>query len=271
MPSLPKVVPPPLVPKPPSPPTPEPVATVYVPARRKERSLPSFVTNTPKVPDQYVPPAKKNKYSTKKVPAVRESVTSDYEEGPIKNDADGDILSSPETIIKIAQSRTHNGLPSGSSKRLVLDKKLKQGNEESEEKSDLLKPLNHLVEELAAANKVKSNKSNPRGEVLVPVAVALLSDTSKANDVELPNQEEGKPQVCENQVDSAASTSSSARPTKLPTVRPKKAATSEALNVSAQDTVDANSRQEQRLVPIWFSLIAANTQLRYLVLFVTQY
>ncbi|CAL1396481.1 unnamed protein product [Linum trigynum] len=258
MPSLPEVMPPPLVLKPPS----ETVATVHVPARRKERSLSSLVINTPKLPDEPIQPAKRAKYSTKKVPVVRESVTSDDEE-PIKNAADGDRLSSPETLIKIAQSRRQNGTASGTSKRLMLDKKVEEGIEESEEKSDLLKPLNHLVEELAAANKVKSNKSNPHGEVSVPV---LVDTTVRANDIELPNkpnlkeQEDNKPQVCWNEVDSAASTSSSVRPTKLPTVRPKKAATPEALNVSAQATVDANSRQEQRLVPIWFSLIAANTQ-----------
>ncbi|CAN1279691.1 E3 ubiquitin protein ligase DRIP2 [Linum perenne] len=252
-----------LVPRDPSP-SPELGDTSPIPAKiwfmRKERSLSSLVVNTPTVHDKPIQPATKSKHGVKKALALQEPIISDHE--PVKNV--DDRLSSPETLSKTAQSMRQNGTTSHPSKR----HKSKQGKEQCDsEKADLLKPLNHLLE-ASSTKKVKLSKSIPPRDVWIQASDAKENENKvpKAN-VKEPSNE---PKVCGHELDSSTSNSGSdansiqeqqpVKPESSNSIKQGKAVMPEGTYIPTQAAVDANTRQEQRLVPIWLSLIASKNR-----------
>lgn len=121
-------------------------------------------------------------------------------------------------------------------------------------KSDLWKPLNVLVE---AASKTKANKSNSRGTVGKPI----LLDAHDNDPTPRPKLKDcgNTSKAHGNENGTIPGSSGSARPRKS-LGRPKKAAVSAGLNVSAQAVVDTNQRFDGRFGPIWFSLVASDEQ-----------
>lgn len=136
----------------------------------------------------------------------------------------------------------------------MIDNSPKGIAEALDEKTDLWKPLNNMVE---AASKMKPNKVNSQGNNIIKYAAPNndnelnLHKTVKEcdNGSNVPSKENG----------SMLEPSNSARPRRL-VVRKKREAVSERLNIPPQAVVDSRNKYDGRFSPIWFSLVASEGQ-----------
>ncbi|ESR33339.1 E3 ubiquitin protein ligase DRIP2 [Citrus sinensis] len=230
---------------------PDSVSSVPLPARRKEISLSSLAISTPKSPVKSSSSGRRSKPVPKKT-LVQEEYTSPIEE-PIKDVEDPPELSS-EPLCRNTQTKRQILSATESSIQHTPDKGTEDIARPFDGKSDLWKPLNVLVE---AASKTKANKSNSRGTVGKPILLDAhdndLTLRTKLKDCGNTSKAHG------NENGTIPGSSGSARPRKS-LGRPKKAAVSAGLNVSAQAVVDTNQRFDGRFGPIWFSLVASDEQ-----------
>lgn len=136
------------------------------------------------------------------------------------------------------------------------NKQTENGAEPWEGKLDLWKPLNCLVE---VANRTKSAKSNSQG-----------SDNKVEPTLAVDNEHQGRrSKIKENKRKSKVEDEKNAdpvysvnvKPKKVRRVRRKREAAFGELMISPQAVLDAASaKQERRIGPIWFSLIASEDQ-----------
>ncbi|XWS53874.1 hypothetical protein CRYUN_Cryun10bG0037800 [Craigia yunnanensis] len=164
-------------------------------------------------------------------------------------------LSSPETYSKVAQNRRQDFSVGESSKQHVLDRSTESIAEALEEKADLWKPLNRLVE---AASKTKPNKVNSQGNTVKPAPHAhdnevnlpdIVKECGNGYGSNVPSKENG----------SMPEPATSVRP-RSRVIRQKREAVSERLNIPAQTVVDSRNKYNGRFNPIWFSLVASEDQ-----------
>ncbi|XP_017974771.1 PREDICTED: E3 ubiquitin protein ligase DRIP2 [Theobroma cacao] len=227
----------------------ENMALVPLPARRKERSLSSLVVSTPRVSAKPCLTGRRSKLTARKTIASREPSLLN-EEHVSKLEGLPQNLSSPETYSKIAQNSRQNFTVGESSKQHAPDRSTAEA---LEEKADLWKPLNHLVE---AASKTKPNKVNSQGSIAKPAPhapdneVNLLTVKECGTGSNIPSK----------QNDSAPEPSTSARPRRSRGTQQKREAVSERLNIPAQAVVDSSNKYDGRFSPIWFSLVASKSQ-----------
>ncbi|XP_022761109.1 E3 ubiquitin protein ligase DRIP2-like [Durio zibethinus] len=234
----------------------EPEGRILVPspARRKERSLSSLVVSTPRVSAKSSLTVRRSKLTARKTIASQESPFLN-EEHVSKLEELPKTLSSPQTYSKVAQ----NTMPLSdysvgeSSKRHVLDRSTGSNAEALEEKADLCKPLNRLVE---AASKTKPDKVNSHGNTAksVPHAhdneVNLPAVKECGNGSNVPSKDNG----------SMPEPSTPVRPSRSGGIRQMREAISERLIIPAQAVVDSRNKYDGRFSPIWFSLVASESQ-----------
>ncbi|XVF66559.1 hypothetical protein PTKIN_Ptkin10aG0046700 [Pterospermum kingtungense] len=222
-------------------------------ARRKERSLSSLVVSTPRIPSKSSLTAKRSKLIARKAVARQESPFS-IEEHVSKLEDVQKNLSSLETYNKVAQNGRQDFSVGESSKRNVIDRSPETISGALEEKTDLSKPLNSIVE---AASKVKPNNVNSQGNIIKPAAHTHDNELNLHNIVKecgngsnVPSKENG----------SMPEPSTSVRPRRSRVTRKKKEAVSERLNIPPQAVVDSRNKYDGRFSPIWFSLVASDGQ-----------
>ncbi|KAA8527701.1 hypothetical protein F0562_035430 [Nyssa sinensis] len=233
---------------------PEVVASVPLPARRKERSLSSLVS-TPNVSNQTVM-TRRRKPAIRKPTASRVSTFS-TEEAIKKLEDCLESSSPPVTLSKIVQNRKQNSSASESSGQHMTNKGMEHSAEPLEGMTDLWKPLNCLVE---AAGITKPNKSTLQGSV-GKSAPSRVQD----NEAHVPKskvKERGsKSKVHDNENGATPAPSVTVKHRKMHGGRQKRAVVSEELNIPAQAMVDAaSSKCERRVNPIWFTLVASDDQ-----------
>ncbi|XP_021290821.1 E3 ubiquitin protein ligase DRIP2-like [Herrania umbratica] len=224
----------------------EKMSLVPLPARRKERSLSSLVVSTPRVSAKSCLTGRRSKLTARKTIASQEpSLLNEEHVSKLEG-----LLSSPETYSKIAQNSRQNFNVGESSKQHALDRSTAEA---LEEKGDLWKPLNHLVE---AASKTKPNKVNSQGSIAKPAPHA------PGNEVNLLNVKEcgTGSNIPSKENDSTPEPSTSARPRRSRGIRQKREAVSERLNIPVQAVVDSSNKYDGRFSPTWFSLVASKNQ-----------
>ncbi|KAJ4846231.1 hypothetical protein Tsubulata_012545 [Turnera subulata] len=227
------------------------VPEVPSPGRRKEKSISSLVVSTPNVSEKPIVAGKRWKSIARKAPALRESFVSIEE--PIKNVTD--CLSSPETLVKIAES-TRQNVSASESCKYSPSKDIMDFDKSCEAQAEVPKPLNLLVD---GTSNTKSNKSN-LGENIFQKKLTDPHENEaqvlKTMTKELVNESK----VDGDDSDSIASLSGSVKRRRLQGSRQKGGVVTEGLNVRAQVVSDSNSKCDARFSPIWFSLIASDDQ-----------
>lgn len=120
---------------------------------------------------------------------------------------------------------------------------------------DLWKPLNYLVE---VANRTKSLKSNSQGS---DNKVELTQDVNNEHQLRRSKMKENKRKSkVEDDKNINPVSSETVQPKKLRRVRRKREAAPES-RISPQALLDAASgKNERRIGPIWFSLVASEDQ-----------
>ncbi|XVE65908.1 hypothetical protein DITRI_Ditri08aG0037600 [Diplodiscus trichospermus] len=232
---------------------PQDTSSVPSPARRKEKSLSSLVVNTPRVSAKTSLTGRRSKLTTRKTIANHES--------PFPNEKHVSKLEDlpkypcvPETFSKVAQNRRQDFSVGESSKQHGLDKSNKSIVQALDEKADLWKPLNRLVE---TASKTKPNKVNSQGDKVKPARRAHDNEVNLPNIVNECGIESNVP-IKEN--GSTPEPSTSVRPRRSRVIRQKREAVSERLDIPAQAVVDSRNKYDGRPSPIWFSLVASKGQ-----------
>ncbi|XVE73009.1 hypothetical protein DITRI_Ditri11bG0083700 [Diplodiscus trichospermus] len=237
---------------------PEILPPVAMPTRRKERSLSSLVVNAPKVSTQTTMTGRRTKAVARKAGASRGSSFS--VEKPIKKEEDStedhrESASSPETLNKFTQNKRQ--CTSSVEPSQHKNKEAEIGGESWDGKLDLWKPLNCLVE---VANRTKSFKSNSQ-----------ISD-SKLEPTRVPNieaqmlktkhrEDKCKTKVEDEKYSAGPATSETVTPKKLRRIRRKRASGFGDSGISPQAVLDAaGPKQERRIGPVWFSLVASEDQ-----------
>uniref|UniRef100_A0A6P4A6Q8 E3 ubiquitin protein ligase DRIP2 isoform X1 n=1 Tax=Ziziphus jujuba TaxID=326968 RepID=A0A6P4A6Q8_ZIZJJ len=238
---------------------PEVVAPVTLPVRRKERSLSSLVVSTPRVATHATMTGRRTKSIARKAAALRGSSFSVQK--PIKKDqSSGEDIrkssSSPESLNKSSPNSRQNSFPAEPSHHMP-NKETENGAEPCEGKLDLWKPLNCLVE---VANRTKSFKPNSQ---------------APDNKVETKKVVDHEPQVrrlkkkenrCKSKVEDEKNTidpmgSETVKPKKLHRVcRKREAAFGESRFTLKTMLEAASTRRENRIGPIWLSLVASEDQ-----------
>ncbi|OMO95601.1 Zinc finger, RING-type [Corchorus olitorius] len=239
---------------------PESTFLVALPAaRRREKSLSSLGVTTPEeVSAKSYLTGRRSKLTARKTTGNRDSLYLSQQH-----------FSKPDNRLQqqnvsLGESSKQQHLPDRNTKSVAL-----------EEKADLWKPLNRLVE--AATNKTKPNKVNSQ-EANLP-AIKECGDGSnvpgKQNDLTLEPSTSVRPS--KETESTIPEPSTSVRPSKetdstVPepstSVRPRrsrrrKGSLPERCNIPAQVVVDASQKIDGRFNPIWFSLVASQSQEGY--------
>ncbi|RVW19998.1 E3 ubiquitin protein ligase DRIP2 [Vitis vinifera] len=234
---------------------PEEVASVPLPARRKERSLSSLGVSTPRVSSQTVMTGKRTKSAARRLSAARES-TFPVEE-PIKKEEDyPENPSSPEILNKRAQNKKNlkENYSSAESSKQHINKGKEENSETLKEKDDMWKPLNCLVE---ACSGTKSNKLNLQGSLAKSTPSHV--DDKEAHVPKAKLKERGKLKFQDEENGTTHVPSGSVKP-RIRGGRQKKAATLEGFSIPALAENDGNSKCNIRACPVWFSLVASDNQ-----------
>ncbi|XP_034685097.1 E3 ubiquitin protein ligase DRIP2-like isoform X1 [Vitis riparia] len=234
---------------------PEEVASVPLPARRKERSLSSLGVSTPRVSSQTVMTGKRTKSAARRLSAARES-TFPVEE-PIKKEEDyPENPSSPEILNKRAQNKKNlkENYSSAESSKQHINKGKEENSETLKEKDDMWKPLNCLVE---ACSGTKSNKLNLQGSLAKSTPSHV--DDKEAHVPKAKLKERGKLKFQDEENGTTHVPSGSVKP-RIRGGRQKKAATPEGFSIPALAENDGNSKCNIRACPVWFSLVASDNQ-----------
>lgn len=237
----------------------EVVSAVTLPVRRKERSLSSLVVSTPRVSTHATMTGRRTKGVARKASALRGSSFSI--EKPIKREEESaddhpESSGSPETSNKFSQNNRQSSFPAESSQaKPIANKETENGSEQWDGKMDLWKPLNCLVE---VANRTKSLKSNSQGS---DNKVELTQDVNNEHQLRRSKMKENKRKSkVEDDKNIAPVLSETVQPKKLRRVRRKREAAPES-RISPQALLDAaRGKNERRIGPIWFSLVASEDQ-----------
>ncbi|XP_004302060.1 PREDICTED: E3 ubiquitin protein ligase DRIP2-like [Fragaria vesca subsp. vesca] len=239
--------------------------SVTLPVKRKERSLSSLVVSTRKVPVQAGLTGKRSRALTRKAAALRECSFS--VEGTSKREDSSEdhprSSSSPDAQDKMQDS----SMPENSYEQ----KPKKDDVEVIEGKADLWTPLNCLVE---AANRTKSSKSNPQGQL--PAKSEPLNALDSISELYMPenNTDAESPDALESHVHvpkvkikepenstrgkkniNAAAVTGSMKRKRFHAGNRNRGAPSVESGDSTQDVRGA--KHNRRNNPIWFSLVAA--------------
>ncbi|KAK1373981.1 E3 ubiquitin protein ligase DRIP2 [Heracleum sosnowskyi] len=230
---------------------PEAAPSLVLPARRKERTLSSLGVSTPRVSSQMT--GRRSKVTSRKT--SRGSSVSN--EKQVNKEEDSESSSSHETLTKFTQNMKQNSTTAEPSTNPIQHKDTQNGvhAREGEEKIDLWKPLNFLVE---VANRSKSSK------------LTLQGSASRSESTSIPPKTDGtsrktklRSKVQDGQDASDLDPSESLNPKKTRQMRHKKNTFDES-GVSPQAVLDATSTRCERIKnPIWCSLVASEDQEGY--------
>ncbi|KAE8696939.1 E3 ubiquitin protein ligase DRIP2 [Hibiscus syriacus] len=235
---------------------PKALPPVTLPTRRKERSLSSLVVNAPKVSTQTTMTARRTQGFARKASAFRGSGFPVKK--PVKRERDSvedhqESASSPETLNKFTQNKRQFT----SAERRQHTDKVENGRKSWDGISDLLKPLDCLVE---VANRTKSLKSNLQGSdsrlesIRAPIAEAQTCKNTLRKDYCRTKDEDEK-----NNVGPANSETTTTK--KSSRILQKSGLGFGDSIVSPQAVLDAaGAKHQRRIGPVWFSLVASQEQ-----------
>ncbi|RAL43476.1 hypothetical protein DM860_012617 [Cuscuta australis] len=231
---------------------PEVLPSVVLPAKKKERSLSSLVVNTPRVSTQSGTTGRRSKSVARK--SLRGSNFSI--EKPIRKDeADTEdqpeSSNSPETLNKFTRNARQNTSNSEPSSLVLPIKETNNATKQWDEKVDLWKSLNCLVE--------AANQSKPMLQVSAAKPELPNTSDNDGNVRKVKVKEHGQKFKVEHDHNDPIPHESE-KPRKLRRVR-KKDPTFGSFKISPQDVLDATStKYHRRISPIWFSLVASGDQ-----------
>ncbi|GER29715.1 ring finger protein [Striga asiatica] len=233
---------------------PDVVPPVTFPAKRKERSLSSLGLSTPLVCSQGGLTGRRSKSTARKASSRGTSFTIErsVKRGDDSMDEQPESSGSPETLRRFTQNITQTSASGEPSTKHSPDSQREDlSGAYEEEKVDLWKPLNCLVE---AASSTKSSKlNNVQGSSGKPEARESegLVSKSKSRD----HRQKAKAQEDKDVVDQTRTEPE--RPKKRQRARQKKVQTFGGSKVTQQAVLDAASvKSERKNYPIWFSLVS---------------
>ncbi|WOL15259.1 hypothetical protein Cni_G24040 [Canna indica] len=225
---------------------------VTLPARRKERSLSSLVVNTPRVAAQTSLTGRRTRAVTRRAATSRGISPGFRESNKSEDDSiDRRAENTSDNPSKLGPSRRQNAESSCST--ATKEQGMVNGGESYQDKTELWKPLNCLVE---VANRTKSLKSSSQGPVIneehmnVPDGEASISKTKLKEHL-------NKSKVQDEKNNNVHTPPVTGRARRLQGVNGKR----KDLASSTQALLNAASAQcDRRICPIWFQLIASFNQ-----------
>ncbi|XP_008786096.1 E3 ubiquitin protein ligase DRIP2 [Phoenix dactylifera] len=234
---------------------PEIVPPIALPVRRKERSLSSLVVNTPRIATQTGLTGRRTKAVARRAaalrglsPVINQSIKK--EDNNAEKQAEDSI--STETSSKMTQNRRQSSTKAEPSNHRP-NKDTENGEESFLDKTELLKPLNFLVE---AANRSKSPKSSPWSPVIKAEQINGADNEVQFHKVkgrEHPN----KLKIHDEKHESVPMHPVMARARRLQGNSRKR----KELGTSTQALLDsAGAQRERRINQVWFSLVPSFDQ-----------
>ncbi|CAA0832161.1 E3 ubiquitin protein ligase DRIP2 [Striga hermonthica] len=232
---------------------PDVVPPVTLPAKRKEMSLSSLGLSTPLVSSQSGFTGRRSKSTARKASSRGTSFTIErsVRRGDDSMDEQPESSGSPDKMRRFIQNITQSSASGEPPTKHSPDSKREDlSGAREEEKVDLWKPLNCLVE---AASSTKSSKLNVQGSSGKSEACESEGLVSKSKSRE--HRQKAKAQEDKDVVDQTCTEPE--RPKKRQRARQKKVQTFGGSKVTQQAVLDAASvKSERKNYPIWFSLVS---------------
>ncbi|THU46902.1 hypothetical protein C4D60_Mb09t09810 [Musa balbisiana] len=232
---------------------PENFPLLSLPVRRKERSLSSLVVNTPRLATQTSLTGRQTRAVARRAAILRGQSPGTHESVKREDEYVDRLTENSGNPSKSAISRRQSASNAESSSNAAI-KVTDCGGESYQDKTELWKPLNCLVE---AANSTKSFKSSPQSAVIKSERINNPDVETNINKTR--NKEHlHKSKVQDEKNNSIQTPSVTAKARRLQGVNRKR----KDLSSSAHALFDAASAQcDRRICPIWFQLLASFDQL----------
>ncbi|CAL1383173.1 unnamed protein product [Linum trigynum] len=236
---------------------------VPLPVRRKERSLSSLVVNAPKVSTQNTTTGRRTKLAPRKSSSATRSCSVPSDHKPITKDADHIVEDFPESSSSRETDRkfNKNGRKSSSAEPSQSASNAEApniGDEPLDGKSNLWQPLNFLVEVASMTKSYKCNNNSQLPDVKSESIHLPESELSVRKSKYRENKD--KSNVDNEKIQIYSDSQEPEEPKKQRRIRRRKPAAKDS-GISSQDVLDASSsKQESRVTPVWFSLVASSEQ-----------
>ncbi|CAL9169771.1 E3 ubiquitin protein ligase DRIP2-like [Musa acuminata AAA Group] len=231
---------------------PENFPLLSLPVRRKERSLSSLVVNTPRLATQTALTGRQTRAVARRAAILRGQSPGTHDSVKREDEYVDRLTENSGNPSKSAVSRRQSASNAESSSNAAI-KVTDCGGESYQDKTELWKPLNCLVE---AANSTKSFKSSPQSAVIKSEHINNPDVETTINKTR--NKEHlHKSKVQDEKNNSIQTPSVTAKARRLQGVNRKR----KDLSTSAHALFDAASAQcDRRICPIWFQLLASFDQ-----------
>ncbi|CAL9041330.1 unnamed protein product [Musa banksii] len=231
---------------------PENFPLLSLPVRRKERSLSSLVVNTPRLATQTGLTGRQTRAVARRAAILRGQSPGTHDSVKREDEYVDRLTENSGNPSKSAVSRRQSASNAESSSNAAI-KVTDCGGESYQDKTELWKPLNCLVE---AANSTKSFKSSPQSAVIKSEHINNPDVETTINKTR--NKEHlHKSKVQDEKNNSIQTPSVTAKARRLQGVNRKR----KDLSTSAHALFNAASAQcDRRICPIWFQLLASFDQ-----------
>ncbi|CAI0434313.1 unnamed protein product [Linum tenue] len=235
----------------------------HVVVRRKERSLSSLVVNAPKVSTQNTTTGRRTKLAPRKSSSATRSCSVPSDHKPITKDGDHIVEDFPESSSSRETDKkfNKNGRKSSSAEPSQSASNAEApniGDEPLDGKSDLWQPLNFLVEVASITKSYKCNNNSQLPDVKSESIHLPESELSVRKSKYRENKD--KSNVDSEKIQIYSDSQEPEEPKKQRRIRRRKPAAKDS-GISSQDVLDASSsKQESRVTPVWFSLVASSEQ-----------